>query len=78
MLIGVSAPIIKAKQNCHIEEGRIMEITERIPRGSPTPATFSEEYYGNIIQAGPPRSPVLQERSPLESFFLFPFFKLTF
>lgn len=60
----MSEPIIKAKENCHyaIEEGKIMDIIWRIPRAPLTPAMFNAENYGNIIQAGPPRSPVPQKK----------------
>lgn len=57
----MNEPIIKAKENCHntIEGGRI--IIQRLPGVLPSSAMFSAENYG-IIEAGPPRSAIPQER----------------
>ena len=40
-----------------------MDITQGVLRGPPTPAIFSAESYGNILQAGQVRSPIPQGKS---------------
>lgn len=61
----MNEPIIKAKENCHYatEEGKIMDVIQRLSYILSTTAMFSAENYRNIIQAGSLRSPIPQERS---------------